>query len=99
MPLTPTIIGDDGYPIPQVNRQKDRFACICPICIGATANMSIAKSGNWVVRCPSCTMILYLNDVTSINLFRGLQKLFTANPEHQIAHATGIVQHAPDEGK
>lgn len=92
------LIGDDGYPIPEKVKVKDRFAAICPICIGATASMSVAKNGNWIVRCPSCACILYLNDTTSINLFRGLQRFLDESPDHQVAHTAGIIQHAPDEG-
>jgi hypothetical protein len=94
----PLIVGDDGYPVPEVKKTRERFACICPICVGATANMSVAKSGNWIIRCPACTSIIYLNDVTSINLFRGLQRFLDAEPDHQLRHATGIVGYAPDEG-
>ena len=93
------MIGEDGYPIPKFDQKlKNKFICICPICVGANANLSVAKTGNWIVRCPSCSIILYLNDLTSINLFRGLQQFLDANPEHQVAHTAGIVQYAPDEG-
>jgi hypothetical protein len=67
--------------------------------MGASANMKVAKSGNWIVRCPLCSTIIYLNDITSINLFRGLQKFLNDNPEHQVAHTTGIVTHAPMDGE
>ena len=93
-----TAIGKDGFPIPNKTNLKEKFTCICPICIGANANMSVAKSGNWIVRCPTCQCILYLNDTTSINLFRGLQAFLNSNPEHQVAHTTGIIVNAPDEG-
>lgn len=93
------IIGDDGYPIPQTTlKAQEKFICICPICIGANARMSVAKTGNWIVRCASCSIILYLNDITSMNLFRGLQSFLEADPQHQVTHTTGIIQHAPDEG-
>lgn len=94
-----TLIGNDGYPIPNPAKVKDKFACICPICIGATASMSVAKTGNWIVRCPNCSIILYLNDTTSINLFRGFQQFLDNSPEHQMAHTTGIIQYAPNEGE
>lgn len=93
-----TMIGDDGFPIPQKVKSKERFTSICPICIGANANMSVAKNGNWIVRCPTCACIIYLNDTTSINLFRGLQAFFSKDPHHQVMHTAGIIQHAPDEG-
>ena len=100
-PLPSTvIIGDDGYPIPQATlKAQDKFICICPICVGANARMSVAKTGNWIVRCGSCSIILYLNDLTSMNLFRGLQSFLEADPQHQVAHTAGIIQHAPDEGR
>jgi hypothetical protein len=91
------ILGEDGFPIPQPKR-TDRFLCVCAICMGADANMKVAKNGNWIVRCPTCKTILYLNDLTSINLFRGLQAFLNADPEHQVRHTTGIVAHAPDAG-
>ena len=51
MPTQPrVIIGDDGYPIPQAPlKAQDKFICICPICVGANARMSVAKTGNWIV--------------------------------------------------
>jgi len=93
------IIGKDGFPIPDVKKDLDRYTCVCPICMGANANMKVAKTGNWIVRCPSCSIILYLNDSISINLFRGLQTFLNNNPEHQVAHTTGLIAHAPDEGQ
>jgi len=93
------IIGEDGFPIPEKKTdRKGSFICICAICMGANATMKVAKTGNWIVRCYNCKTLMYLNDVTSINLFRGLQTFLEQNPEHQITHTTGILTHAPDEG-
>jgi len=92
------ILGEDGFPIPQA-KKTDRFMCLCPICIGADANMKVAKSGNWIVRCPTCKTVLYLNDLTSINLFRGMQAFMNADPDHQVRHTAGIVSYAPNSGE
>lgn len=97
------IIGDDGFPIPKQiieNKQKrGTFMCVCPICMSGDATMRVAKTGNWNVRCYNCKTLMYLNDVTSINLFRGLQSFLNADPDHQVRHTAGIVAHAPDEGQ
>ena len=34
-----------------------------------------------------------------MNLFRGFQSFLEADPQHQVAHTAGIIQHAPDEGQ
>ncbi|MHA1961405.1 MAG: hypothetical protein ACW99U_14380 [Candidatus Thorarchaeota archaeon] len=91
-------LAEDGFPVPVVNRLKTSYSCICPICTSADATMKVSKSGNWVVRCPRCVIILYLNDVTSINLFRGLQSYFATEPAAQVGHAAKLVEFAPDEG-
>ena len=95
------IIGEDGFPVPLQKNQQDKgtYMCICPICMSANAQMKVAKTGNWNVRCYNCKMLMYLNDITSINLFRGLQTFLNADPEHQVRHTTGLVAHAPDEGQ
>jgi hypothetical protein len=94
------MIGDDGFPIP--SRKKltdDSFTCVCPICMSGDATMKVAKTGNWNIRCHNCKILLYLNSVTSINLFRGLQSFLNEDPEHQVRHTAGLIAHAPDEGK
>ena len=93
-----SVIGEDGFPIPKVKNAKERYTVICPICMGANANMKVAKNGNWIIRCPTCVSQLYLNDSVSINLFRGLQRFLNDNPEHQVAHTAGLISYAPDEG-
>lgn len=99
-PYVMEIIGKDGFPIPSQNFSKPgTYMCVCPICICADASMKVAKTGNWNVRCYNCKTLMYLNDVTSINLFRGLQAFLNADPEHQVRHTAGIVMHAPDEGQ
>ena len=96
--MTPDVmLGKDGYPIPQT-KDRHTFKATCPICIDGNTNIKIAKNGNWVVKCPSCSIILYLNSVTSINLFRGLQSLLNDNPEYQVMHAANVVKNAPDYG-
>jgi len=91
-------IGKDGYPIPKV-KDTGRFSCLCIICLGATATLKEAKSGNWIVKCPSCSTITYLNSITSINLFRGFQAYMENNPQNQVLHSQGIIEHAPNEGE
>jgi|DEB0MinimDraft_10_1074344.scaffolds.fasta_scaffold227016_1 hypothetical protein len=93
------ILGGDGFPIPNVKKTKDRYTVICPICMGAHATMKVARNGNWIIRCPSCVSQLYLNDTVSINLFRGLQTFLNDNPEHQVAHTTGLIKYAPQDGE
>jgi len=92
-------LGPDGFPIPQVKKLTDRFACVCPICTSGNATMKVAKNGNWLVRCPSCVIHLYLNDTISINLFRGLQRVFNEDPAFQVAFAAKVVSKAPSEGE
>ena len=92
-------LGRDGYPVPHTTKPKSSFSCVCPICMGADSTISVTKTGNWIVRCPSCCIVMYLNDVMSINLFRGLQKFLDEEPEHQVRHTSGILRHAPDEGQ
>jgi hypothetical protein len=91
-------LGDDGYPVPE-KPNNGTFKCSCPICMDGGANLSISKKNNWIVRCPTCSIILYLNSITSINLFRGLQRFIDVDPEHQVKHTAGIVRYAPDIGK
>ena len=92
-------MGKDGFPIPKPNQQMlNRYTCLCPVCIGANATMTVAKNANWVVRCPTCQIILYLNDITSMNLFRGFQKFFDNDPEHQVAHTAGIIKYEVKKG-
>ena len=91
------LLGNDGFPVP-VKKDRNKYTCVCPICIGANASLSTTKTGSWIVRCPACSIILYLNDITSINLFRGLQKFLNEDPDHQVRHTAGIVSYAPDEG-
>ena len=93
-------IGEDGFPIPDdTKRVQNKFLCICPICQGANAHVKLAKSVNYVVRCPSCSIMLYLNDNLSVNLFRGMQAYFNAHPEKQVEHTRNIVAFAPDVGQ
>jgi hypothetical protein len=96
--MSDAILGRDGYPVPQ---SKDRkvFKATCPVCIDGNANIRVSKSGNWIVKCGNCSVILYLNSITSINLFRGLQSLLDAYPEYQVSHVANIVRHAPDYGE
>jgi hypothetical protein len=93
------IIGDDGFPIPSKKKEGNgSYMCVCPICMNGDATMKVAKTGNWNVRCYNCKTLMYLNDVISINLFRGLQAFLNADPEHQVRHTAGLIAHAPDEG-
>ena len=97
--MTAEKIGPDGFPVPKVKQVSDRYACICPICTSGNATMKVAKNGNWLVRCPSCVLMLYLNETTSINLFRGIQRVFNENPEFQMNFATQVVAKAPVDGE
>ena len=90
-------LGADGYPIPEV-KLKDAYKVTCPICISGDANMSVAKNENWIIRCPSCLITLYLNSVQSINLFRGFQKMINSDAAYQVEHTKRIVDNAPDWG-
>mgnify|MGYP005635251723 CR=1 FL=1 len=94
-------LGEDGFPVPARKGKggKETFICICPICMSADASMKVAKTGNWNIRCYTCKTMIYLNDVTSINLFRGLQGFLSADPEHQVRHTAGLLAYAPDEGQ
>jgi len=93
------LIGKDGFPIPDSTQRKtDKYICICPICVGANAFAKSIKNGNWQVKCANCMTVMFLNSATSINLFRGMQKLFNSDPQHQIKHTEGIVGYAPSEG-
>lgn len=97
--MTAEKIGPDGFPVPKVKQVSDRYACICPICTSGNATMKVAKNGNWLVRCPSCVLMLYLNETTSINLFRGIQRVFNENPEFQMNFAAQVVAKAPVDGE
>lgn len=92
-------IGPDGFPVPQVKQARDRYSCVCPICTSGLATMKVAKNGNWLIRCPSCVILLYLNETTSINLFRGIQRVFNEDPDFQVAFAAKVVSKAPSEGE
>jgi hypothetical protein len=92
------MLGSDGYPVPEVQR-KNSYKVTCPICVSGDANMSVSKKGNWIVRCGTCSIILYLNSLQSINLFRGFQKVINDNPEYQVSHTQLIVENAPDIGQ
>ena len=93
-------IGEDGFPVPQKTAKKlNRFSCICPICMSADATVKLAKSVNYIVRCPTCCINLYLNDSVSINLFRGMQRFYSANPEAQVEYTANIVSYAPLDGE
>ena len=90
-------LGADGYPIPET-KKSDHFSVTCPICMSGDANMRVSKSNNWIVRCPTCVITLYLNSVQSINLFRGLQAVVNKDPSYQVEHTRRIVENAPDRG-
>ena len=90
-------LGADGYPIPE-QQLRDAYKVTCPICVSGDANMRVSKNQNWVVRCPSCSIILYLNSVQSINLFRGFQKMINNDAAYQVEHTKKIVDNAPDWG-
>ena len=101
-PLPSTvIIGDDGYPIPQPTlKAQDKFICICPICVGANARMSVAKTGNWIVRCGSCSIILYLNDLTSMDFnLSSKQTLNTKSLTLQESYNTLLTRGDKGEGE
>lgn len=94
------IIGEDGFPIPSKKKTENgSYVCVCPICMSADGVMKVAKTGNWNVRCYNCKTLMYLNSVTSINLFRGLQAFLNHDPEHQVRHTAGLVAYAPNEGE
>jgi len=90
-------LGADGYPVPEV-QVRDSFKVTCPICVSGDASMRVAKNKNWIVLCPACLSILYLNSVQSINLFRGFQSMINNDPEYQVEHTRRIVESAPDWG-
>jgi len=90
-------LGADGYPVPEV-KLRDAYKMTCPICMSGDANMTVTKTQNWIVRCPSCVIVLYLNSIQSINLLRGFQTTMNNNPEYQVEHTRRIVENTPDWG-
>lgn len=101
-PKNPVIIGEDGLPEPQIERNMDdhfkkTFFCFCPICQYNDGKLQLTKKGTYFFQCKECKIVLYLNDSISISLFRGIQNLFLDEPEVREHLMEAIIHKIPPD--